>query len=132
VSVALNKVEGIESVNVRLKRGVAHIGLTAGNSVSLPQLRRIVKAAGYATGDAVVTARGTVTRRNGRLALDVTGTSTSLALAPDPSASDTLEALEKALAGSGQIQVEAAGTVATPKTAQAADILRLRSFTIDP
>ena len=56
MSVALKKVDGVSSVNVTLKRGVAHIALDAGNSVSLPQLRGIIKDAGYTTRDAVVTA----------------------------------------------------------------------------
>ena len=71
--VALKKMEGITSVNVTLTRGVAHITLKEGNAVSLTRLRRIVKDAGYTTGDADVTVRGDLARRGDELVLDVRG-----------------------------------------------------------
>lgn len=130
MSVALKKIDGISSVNVTLKRGVAHIGLEQGNAVSLPQLRQVIKDAGYATREAVVTARGTVLRRRDRLVLDVTGTSTSLVLAPDPATPAAFTALETS-AAPGQMRVEIVGTVAAPEgDKNQDDTVLLRSFAI--
>ena len=129
---ALKKVDGVSSVNVTLKRGVAHIALDAGNSVSLPQLRGIIKDAGYTTRDAVVTARGTVTQRGGRLVLDVTGTSTSLVLAEDPAAPEAIGAARRAVTASAQVPADVVGTVAAPageKNDKQDDTLLVRSFT---
>ena len=72
--VALEKVKGIESVSVTLKRGVAHIALEKGNTVTVEQLRRIVKDAGYSSRDAAVTVIGTVRADRTGLTLSVAGT----------------------------------------------------------
>ena len=72
--VALEKVDGIESVSVTLKRGVAHITLAKGNTVTMAQLRRIIKEAGYTSRDATVTAVGTVRAEGSSLTLAVAGT----------------------------------------------------------
>jgi hypothetical protein len=72
--VALEKVDGIESVSVTLKRGVAHITLAKGNTVTMAQLRRIIKEAGYTSRDATVTAVGTVRAGGSGLTLTVAGT----------------------------------------------------------
>ncbi len=72
--VALEKVDGIESVSVTLKRGVAHITLAKGNTVTMAQLRRIIKDAGYTSRDATVTVAGTVRAAGSSLTLAVAGT----------------------------------------------------------
>jgi hypothetical protein len=74
VRVALEKVEGIESVSVTLKRGVAHITLAKGNTVTIAQLRRIIKDAGYTSRDATVMVAGTVRAERSGLSLTVSGT----------------------------------------------------------
>lgn len=131
MSVALNKVQGITSVNVTLKRGIAHLTLAPGNSVSLPQLRRIIKDAGYVAQQAVVTARGTVTRRNGDYVLEVTGTSTSVRLTADPAAPRAAADLFR-IVGAGK-SVEIVGAIEAPDdAAKKVDTLRVRSITIDP
>ena len=132
MSVALRKVDGIASVNVTLKRGVAHITLEPGNSVSLPQLRRIIKDAGYTSGEAAVTVRGNLTRRTGGLLLEVTGTATTLQVVADPNSSDVVAALERSFHGPGT-RAELSGTVPVlRRDGSGQDTLRLQSFTIDP
>jgi len=71
VSVALKKLDGVESVDVSLEKATADIRLKPGNAVTLPQLRRIIRQAGYPTRDAQVDARGTILERNGRPTLDL-------------------------------------------------------------
>jgi copper chaperone CopZ len=71
VSVAIKKLDGVESVDVSLEKAAADIRLKPGNAVTLPQLRRIIRQAGYPTRDAQVDARGTILERNGKLTLDL-------------------------------------------------------------
>jgi hypothetical protein len=74
VRVVLEKVDGIEAVSVTVKRGVAHITLKKGNTVTLADLRRLIKDAGYSSRDAVVTVVGAVQGERPRLTLAVSGT----------------------------------------------------------
>jgi hypothetical protein len=71
VSVAIKKLDGVDSVDVSLERATADIRLKPGNGITLPQLRRIIRQAGYPTKDAQVEARGIVIDRNGKPALDL-------------------------------------------------------------
>lgn len=87
MSVAIEKLEGVESVNVSLAKATADIRLDAGNAITLPQLRRIIREAGYPTKDAQVEARGAVVERNGKPALDLQNGS-FLELAARPASSE--------------------------------------------
>jgi copper chaperone CopZ len=92
VSVALKKLDGIESVDVSLERSTADIGLKAGNAITLPQLRRIIRQAGYPTKDAQVVARGTIVERNGKPTLDLqNGSYLELASKPASAAAGSVE-----------------------------------------
>ena len=71
MSVALKKVDGVESVSVSLEKATADIRLKPGNAVTLPQLRQIIRQSGYPTKDAQVEARGVFTERNAKPALDL-------------------------------------------------------------
>jgi copper chaperone CopZ len=71
VSVALKKLDGVESVDVSLEKASADIRLKPGNAMTLPELRRIIRQSGYPTKDARVDARGTFVERNGKPALDL-------------------------------------------------------------
>jgi len=71
VSVAVQKLDGVESVEVSLEKASADIRLKPGNRVTLPQLRKTIRQSGYPTKDAHVEARGTVVERNGKPALDL-------------------------------------------------------------
>src|SRR5688500_9301848 len=114
----MNKVEGIASVNVTLKRGVAHIALKPGNSVSLSQLRKIIKDAGYSTGEAVISARGTIVSGAEGLLLQVTGTGAALQVTADLSDPKPFTVLRKAAAGSSPVSVDVTGTVRAPAANQ--------------
>ena len=131
MSVALKKVDGIDSVNVTLKRGVAHLTLKPGNTVTLTQLRGIIKDAGYTTNDAVVTVRGTAVRRGPELVFEVSGTPERLQIVPDRTTPEAVNRLRDLVAES-RARAELSGTVPAPAKPGAAQSLRLRSFTIDP
>jgi len=88
VSVAIKKLDGIESVDVSLEKATADIRLKPGNVITLPQLRRIIRQSGYPTKDAHVDARGAFVDRNGKPALDLQNGS-FLELGTRPSATNT-------------------------------------------
>ena len=84
MSVAIKKREGVESVDVSLEKATADIRLKPGNTVTLPQLRQIIRQSGYPTKDAQVEARGAVVDRNGKPTLDLQN-GTYLELSAKPS-----------------------------------------------
>ena len=88
MSVAVKKIDGVQSADVSLERANADIRLKPGNAITLPQLRRIIREAGYPTTDAQVEARGTIVERNGKPMLDLHNGS-FLELAAKPSTPGT-------------------------------------------
>ena len=81
--VAVQKLPGVESVNVSLERASTDIQLRPGNSITLEQLRRIIKNNGFTSKEATVTVVGKLIERGGQPALDVTGTNTVMLIIED-------------------------------------------------
>ena len=81
--VAVKKLPGVQSVEVSLERAVTEIRLTAGNTITLAQLRKLLKDGGFNSGPADVEVIGTLTQRDGAPAVVVTGTSESFRLTAD-------------------------------------------------
>ena len=71
MSVAVKKLEGVESVDVSLEKSSAVIVLKPDNKVTLSQLRRVIRNSGYPTRDAQVSAKGTIMDRGGKPVLDL-------------------------------------------------------------
>ena len=71
MSVAIKKLDGVEAVDVSLEKATADIRLKPGNTITMPQLRKLIRQAGYPTKDARVDARGALVERNGKPALDL-------------------------------------------------------------
>ena len=82
--VAIQKLPGVESVQVSLERASADVRLRPGNAITLDQLRRIIKDGGFTSKEATVTVVGTLVERGGQPALDVTGTTVVMLIAPHP------------------------------------------------
>jgi copper chaperone CopZ len=92
VSVAIKKLDGVETVDVSLEKASADIRLKPNNTITLPQLRRIIRQAGYPTKDAQIDARGTIAERNGKPMLDLqNGSFLELAAKPATSSSDVVD-----------------------------------------
>jgi len=91
VSVAVRKLDGVESVDVSLDKASADIHLTPNNRVTLAQLRAAIKKNGYATRDAQVEARGKIVVRDGRPMVDLlNGSTMPLDRAPTESVADRI------------------------------------------
>ena len=81
--VAVQKIEGVESVDVSLEKGSADIRLKPGNRVTMTQLRQVIRKNGYPTKDAQIEARGKVVERNGEQLFDLlNGATLHVASAP--------------------------------------------------
>jgi copper chaperone CopZ len=76
VSVALEDLSGVDSVKVSLQKGTADIQLDAGNTVTLAQLRRVIRTSGYPTKDAQIVGRGKIAFVDGKPVLDLLNGST--------------------------------------------------------
>lgn len=102
VNVALNKLSGVESVEVSLNKARATIKLKPANTISVPQLWRLLRDKGYTPGKTIVSVRGDLAEFQGGLQLKVSGTNELLSLAPDPANSAAWRA---ATAKVGQQQI---------------------------
>jgi copper chaperone CopZ len=99
VSVALRKIEGVDSVTVSLNEGVANIELKTGNIVDPERIRQVVRDNGFTPKDAAVSVTGRVTERDGQLLLTVTGPEVVYVLVEHPDAEGGLEELKRTAAG---------------------------------
>ena len=111
VRIGVQKVAGVESVELSLKRAEADIKLADGNRVPLDQFRRVVKANGFEPKQARVTVRGTVREIAGKLVLEVSGPGTSLVISPDKSAQEPFKQLKSAWESKSTSTFEVVGTV---------------------
>jgi copper chaperone CopZ len=58
MSAAVKKLEGVESIDLDSAKSAAVIRLKADNTITLQQLRRVIRSVGYDAKDAGITARG--------------------------------------------------------------------------
>jgi copper chaperone CopZ len=58
MSTAVKKLEGVDSIDLDIAKSAAVIRLKAGNTITLQQLRRVIRSVGYDAKDAAITARG--------------------------------------------------------------------------
>jgi hypothetical protein len=92
VSVAIRKLDGVESVDVSLEKASADIRLKSDNKITLPQIRQTIKNSGYPTRDARIEARGRIVERGGKAWLDLlNGSSIELAARPAAAAGTALD-----------------------------------------
>jgi len=115
VRVAVQKVEGVESVELSLERAQADIRLLPGNRVTLDRFRKIVKGNGFEPKEAVVSATGTVRDNGGRLMFDVSGVGATLVVAADKTAPGILKSLKIALEAKPPTPLDITGSVSVSK-----------------
>jgi copper chaperone CopZ len=109
VKVAVQKVDGVESVQLSLERAEADIRLKPENRVSLDQFRRIVKGNGFEPREAKISASGTVRNAGGKLTFEVPGTAAPLVISSDGSVPAAYKQLESSAAGGAPVEIT--GTV---------------------
>ena len=111
VRVAIQKIDGVDSVALSLERAEADIRLRQDNRVSLDQFRRIAKANGFEPRQATITAVGTVREVNGALAFEVSGVPAPLLVVTDRSAPSAYQQLKSAWDSKKPGAFEIVGTV---------------------
>ena len=109
--VAVQKLPGVESVNVSLERASTDIQLRPGNSITLEQLRRIIKNNGFTSKEATVTVVGKLIERGGQPALDVTGTNTVMLIVADPKQPAIFKQIQDRLQAKSAVRCELTGVV---------------------
>ena len=77
----MQKVDGVQAVSVSLKDGLTVLELRPDNTVTLAQLRTIIKNNGFVSKDAQITARGAVSGNT----FEVSGTGERLPFVQKPS-----------------------------------------------
>ena len=118
VRVAMQKLDGVATVELSLERAQAEVGLKPDNRLSLDQFRQVVKRNGFEPKQATVTAIGTVRDAGGKMVFDVSGVATPLVISPDKSTPEALQRLKNALGAKSTAVFEIAGTVAAPVVAK--------------
>ncbi len=94
MSVAIKKVNGVDSVKVSLNEGLADIKLKDGNKVTVEQIRSIIRKNGFTPKESQARVAGRVVERNGQPALEVTGLDQVYLLADAPDAKGKVEQLK--------------------------------------
>jgi len=111
VRVAMQKLDGVATVELSLERAHAEVGLKPNNRLTLDQFRQVVKRNGFEPKQAAVTATGTVRDAGGTIVFDVSGVTTPLVVAPDRSAREALQQLKTAVSAKSTALFEITGTV---------------------
>jgi len=83
VRVALKSVNGVDSVDVSLNKGLATVTLKPGNTVTMEQLQHAITKNGFTTKQSAVIVSGTLLSDNGKLALRVSGSNEMFGLIPE-------------------------------------------------
>ena len=76
----MQKIDGVQSVQVSLKEGTTALELRPDNRITLTQLRTVIKNNGFVSKDAQIVARGGINGDN----FEVSGTREQIRLAGKP------------------------------------------------
>jgi hypothetical protein len=109
----MRKVPGVTAVRVSLNEGLTVLDFNQGNTVTLVQLRTILKNSGFVSREARLEAIGSVTADGQGLVFTVSGTGEKFALLAGGTARTAFEAL-KGRTQAGPVTVQLKGTVSAP------------------
>jgi copper chaperone CopZ len=111
VSVAVKKLDGVQSVSVSLNKGLVTIELAAGNHLTMAELRRVIITNGFSPKEATVIVDG-VLEDGGKPTLNSDATNERFVLSAMPNASAAFEDAKRAAHGT---HVEVGGRLDVPK-----------------
>jgi len=131
VRVVVGKIEGVRSVKVSLKEGVAAIQFAPANRVTLARIREAIRSNGFTPREAELTVAGSLAQRGDTLTLVVPGTGDVFVLEDATGATGTVAELRRRGAA-GRVVVT--GQVPGPRTKarSARDRMLVRSFAWAP
>ena len=119
----MHKLPGVEAVEVSLTKAATDIRFRPGNTVTLAQLREVIKRGGFKSGETQVSATGRLVREDTRVVLDLAPARAILVLEADPSNPAAIAEARK-LADDGRVMVEVNGQVVQGET------LKVKSITL--
>lgn len=126
--VALQKLDGVDSVQVSLNDGFALVRFGPASHATVAQVQEAIRKNGFTPKSADVQIRGRVLEDGGRVTLVVPGQPGGFALADHPLATGALAGLRARAAGR---EVEIHGTVPEPTVkAGAAPAIQVARFTV--
>ena len=117
--VSVKAINGVDTVDVSLKKGLATVTMKPGNAATIKQLQDAIAKNGFTMKQTDVVLRGVIENSNGKYRLKVTGTSDALDVV-DPGANLT------AMVGK---QAEVTGTMPEGAKGKAPDSIRIKSIT---
>jgi copper chaperone CopZ len=85
VRVSLKAVPGVDTVDVSLEKGLAAVKMKPGNMAALKQLNEAIAKNGFTMKESTAILAGTVVTKNGKTALQLSGSSDVLNLVPESS-----------------------------------------------
>jgi hypothetical protein len=127
VRVVVGKIEGVQSVKVSLKEGVATIQFAPLNRVTTSKIRDAIRSNGFSAREAEVRVAGSLVQRGDALALVVAGTDEVFVLHDAPGTAGVVAELRRR---DPRVRVVLTGQVPRPETREARGPQRLlvRSF----
>ncbi len=91
MGVALKKLKGVDSVEVKLNSGLAIVHLKSGNRISLQDMTKVIVDHGFSPGGAIVKFAGTINSENGKTWVEVSDVGEVLNLNADAANSVTTQ-----------------------------------------
>jgi hypothetical protein len=120
--VAFKSINGVDSVDVSLNKGLATVTLKPGNNVTMEQLQHAITKNGFTTKQSSVVVIGTLLSDNGKLTLRVAGSNEPFVLLPQNQQTQGFSRL------SGQT-VTVQGVIPEGKKGTKTDTIAVRSIT---
>jgi copper chaperone CopZ len=127
--VVVGKIEGVRSVKVSLKEGIATIQFVPSNRVTVSKIRDAIRSNGFSAREAEVQVAGSLVQRGDALALVVPGTDEVFVLQDAPGAAGVVAELRRR---DPRARVVLTGQVPRPRTREARvpERLLVRSFAV--
>jgi hypothetical protein len=120
VRVSFKAIQGVDTVDVSLTKGLASVTLKPGNSVTLKQVQDAIAKNGFTMKQTEVVVRGEVVNDGGKFRLKVSGTSDVLDLSPSDASVNLGAAVGKS--------VEIVGTIPEAAKGKALDSVRVKTI----
>jgi copper chaperone CopZ len=127
VRVSLKAINGVDAVDVSLKKGLATVTMKPGNTATLKQLQEAISKNGFSMKQTEVVVRGVLENDGGKYRLKIAGTSDVLNIKDAASAdAGNVSSTLSSMVGK---QVEVTGTLPEGAKGKAPDSIHIKSVT---
>jgi copper chaperone CopZ len=133
VEKAIQRLDGVADVKVRMEPVRAEITPRAGAWIEADRLRAAIRNAGFRPGDIVYTVTGRLAEWHGQPAISVAGSDRLVVLEAEPKAPEAFQQVRQARAELGERMVEVEGLLVMPASGgdpNTPGTLRVRRFAV--